>query len=84
MPRYFLHIHNGLGSARDDERQELADLEEARAKAVEGIRSLLAGEVVDGTIDFRGYIEIMDECGRCLAVVPFGDAVTVRPAEDAA
>jgi hypothetical protein len=78
MPLYFLHIHNSSGSAQDDEGQELTDLAQARAKAVEGIRSLLAEEVLGGSMDFRGRIEIVGDAGQPLAVVPFRDAVAVQ------
>lgn len=78
MPLYFLHIHNSTGFAEDEEGQELADLDQARAKAVEGIRSMLASEVLKGSIDLCGRIEIADDAGNPLAVVPFREAVAVQ------
>ena len=78
MPLYFLHIHNSTGFVEDEEGQELADPDQARAKAVEGIRSMLASEVLKGSIDLCGRIEIADDGGSAVAVVPFSDAVAVQ------
>ena len=77
MPHYFLHIYNGSGFVEDEEGLELPGLDEARKKAVEGIRSLLAGELLDGSIDLRGRIEIAAADGKRLAVVPFRSTVAV-------
>ena len=84
MPLFFLHIHNGAGFIEDEEGLELSELEQARAEAVEGIRSILAAEVLQGSMDLRGRISIADAAGTNLAVVPFSEAVAVRLEEGAA
>ena len=79
MARFFLHIYNGAGLTEDDDGQELAGLDEARASAVAGIRSLLAEELLSGTIDLRGRIEIFGEDDQePLEIVHFRDVVTVQ------
>lgn len=74
MPRYFLHVHNTTGSASDEEGAELAGLEAARERALEGIRSIVADEALHGLLDLRGQVDIADEAGRVIEVVAFSEA----------
>jgi len=39
---------------------------------------LLAAEVANGEINFRGRIEISDEAGKVLHSVPFTEALSVK------
>jgi hypothetical protein len=79
MPRFHLHIYDRAGSARDEEGLELTDLDEARASAVDGIRSLASQEVRVGLLDLEGRVEIADEGGTVLGIVRFPEAVEIRP-----
>jgi hypothetical protein len=78
MARYFLHINNGGGYSEDAEGQELADLDAARAAAIDGVRSLLSEEARQGQLDLSGQIEIADADGNILLTVPFSEAVELR------
>ena len=78
MARFFLHINNGGGYVEDPEGQELADLDEAYRKAIDGVRSLLSEEARHGQLDLSGTIEIADGNGNILLVVPFREAVDLR------
>lgn len=78
MSRFFLNIINRVGSARDEEGVELARLDEAVEQAREGIRSIIADEAKVGKIDMDGRVEIVDEGGTILAVVPFPEAFDYR------
>lgn len=78
MPRYYFHIRDGIGDARDEEGLEVADADAARAKAVEGIRSILAEDVKEGLLDLRGGVDIADEAGAVVLSVAFADAVELR------
>ena len=80
MARYYLHINNGGGYSEDLEGQELPDLDAARAAAIEGVRSMLS-EARQGQLDLSGKIEIADDGGNILLVVPFCDAVELRRSE---
>jgi hypothetical protein len=73
--RYYLHLHNQIGSAFDEEGQELLDLAAARDQALAGIRSVLSEEIRAGTLDLRGRIEIADGAGQVLEIVPFTAAI---------
>ena len=78
MPRFFLDICNTDIQATDDEGRELPDLDAARAAAIEGIRSILADEILSGAIDLRGEIRIADEFGYRLATVSYSEALQIR------
>jgi hypothetical protein len=84
MARFYLHVINRLGSARDEEGAELADLQEANARAVEGIRSILADEAKAGRLDLDGRIEIADESGAIVRIVAFEEAFEISPGGDRA
>jgi hypothetical protein len=74
MARFFLHLYNAIGEARDPEGQELPDLEAARQSALAGVRSIISSEAREGRIDLRGRVEIVGEQGATLLVVSFEDA----------
>lgn len=77
MPRYFLHIVNRVGFAPDEEGVELDDLPAAVEQAKDGIRSIISDEARSGRIDLNGRVEIADEAGAILQVVPFPDAFEI-------
>ena len=77
MPRYFLHIANRVGYARDEEGAELENMVAAVEQAKEGIRSILRDEARTGRLDLQGHVEIADESGAILQVVPFSDAFEI-------
>jgi hypothetical protein len=78
MPRYFFHIHNGLGLTEDEEGQELPSPEAAFAAALDGIRSILSSGVREGELDLHGSLDIVDEAGTLLHTVRFEEAIRVR------
>ena len=78
MARFYLHIRNGGGYAEDPEGQELSSLAAARTAAIDGVRSLLSEEARQGELDFSGSIEIADEEGNVLLIVPFSEAISLR------
>ena len=81
MPRYFLHVCNGMGFVEDPEGTELPDLTTARQKAIDGLRDLMAGEMKAGQLNQASFVEIVDEAGGLLTIVSFSDAVDVTSSE---
>jgi hypothetical protein len=78
MPRFYLHVFND-GSALDTEGSELPDLGAATRDAVQGVRELIAEEVIAGRPISRHHrIEIQDEHGAHLQTVFFGDVLGLR------
>lgn len=82
MARYFLHLFNHIGAVPDDEGTEVPDVATARHLAVQSVRDIVSEEAKGGVVDLSGRIEIADEGGSTLDVVPFSDAVVLRLAEN--
>ena len=77
MERYFYHISNGNGYTRDDEGQELPPDRTVRDVALLSVRSLIGDELMTGTIDLKGRIEVTDAEGACVLQLPFIEAVEI-------
>ncbi len=76
MAHYHLNVVNSVGFVADEEGHDLPDLAAARAQAVAGVRSMLSDELrTRGVIDLRGRIEIAEQHGTVVLVVPFSAAV---------
>ncbi len=72
MPRYFFHVLNHVRT-QDHDGVELPDIETARLEALKDIKDILRQHF--DTLDNHGWakwtIEICDEDGAILLVVPF-------------
>ena len=77
MPRFFLHICNGSGFTEDENGRDYADVDEARAAAIEGIRDLMSAELRQGQINIASYVEIEDENRLLMGTVAFTEAVKI-------
>jgi hypothetical protein len=84
MARFYLHLHNSIGTVRDEEGVELSDLEAARNQAVRSVRSIIADEVQHGVLNLQGRVEIADATGSVLGVVRYRDAFELLVSGDAA
>jgi hypothetical protein len=74
---FYLHIRDGDLLLMDVEGQDFPDVEAAHSEAVRSAREMLAeklklGEIVDGQ-----EIEIVDEAGDVVSVVPLKEAFRV-------
>jgi hypothetical protein len=79
MTVYYLNILNGNGLTRDPEGEDFPDLDAARAKAAESVRSILSDELKSaGMIDLQGRIEIADQHGSVVLTLPFREAVDLK------
>ena len=70
-------VTSGLGLTEDEEGQEIPSPEAAIAAALDGIRSMLSSGVREGELNLHGSLEVVDEAGRLLRMVPFSEAVEV-------
>jgi hypothetical protein len=75
MPKFYFHIVDGTELIEDPDGSELADLETARAEALQSARHLLADKVRAGQVVDGQRFEIRDADGHLLATVPFRDAI---------
>ncbi len=70
MTRFFFHVRDDGGDlSRDDEGQELPDLEAAEREARNSNREMLGDELLHGAQVAARQIEIANEKGDVLAVV---------------
>jgi hypothetical protein len=76
VPRFYFNIITAGGPLIDFEGTELADLEQARAEAIADARALMSTAMIDGYTIFGRSIEIRNEAGDLLLVLPFTEAVT--------
>jgi len=77
MPRYFFHIYDDL-VVRDEEGTELPDAAAARRDAVAGIREMMGEQLRCGRLILHHRVEVEDERGALVLVVPFAEAVTIE------
>ena len=75
MPLYFFHICDGDGMTEDEEGRELAGVDAARAEAIRGARSLMAGDVQNGLLNLGSFIDVEDAEGKPLFTLHFSEAV---------
>ena len=75
MPRFFMNIRNGRGLATDFEGTEFADLGQARREALLDAREITADRIRSGDLVEDDCLEIADEGGNILAMIPFRDAI---------
>jgi len=77
MARFHINIFNDL-EVKDEEGSELADLPAAKQLAITGARQMIAEHVMHARpINLRHRVEITDPGGKVLAVIPFGELLTI-------
>jgi hypothetical protein len=77
MPRFYFNLFND-SDCLDEEGSEYPDLTAAKAAAIDSARSLMAEHVRGGkAVTLHHRIEIMDEGGKVLAVLPFRELITI-------
>jgi hypothetical protein len=78
MPRYYIHIYDDAVMI-DRDGMELRDLAAAKHEAIRGARSMMAEHLVAGRpLQLFHRVEIADESGKVLAVIPFRELVTIQ------
>jgi hypothetical protein len=77
MARYHFHLHECGTIIRDEEGLEKPDLESVRQEALMSARELLCGEMMRGKLCLSCHIEIQDEAGEVVYVMPFKEAVAI-------
>ena len=81
MPRYFFHVRDGSALLNDLEGEDLATFEAAQEEAMEVARDILRDAVYCGmAASLNKQIEVMDESGMTILVVPVG-RVTGTPTQ---
>jgi len=78
VPLFYFHVCHANGFTEDKDGLDLPSVPAARAKAINGLRDLLAGELRSGTLNLASFIEIEDEHRQMVMTVPFSEAVTIE------
>jgi uncharacterized protein YbcI len=76
MSRFYFSVITTAEKIVDEEGTELPDLDAARAEAIEDARTLMSDAILGGRDISDRSIEISNESGEVLMVVPFADAVS--------
>jgi hypothetical protein len=71
MPLYYFHVRGGLTETEAEEGLEFPDHKTARDAAIEGARSLMAADVMEGRLDLDARIDVTGEGGELAFSVPF-------------
>ena len=77
MVRYFFHLHDRSGQTVDQLGRQIADLDEARSRAIKAARAIIKADVDSGTIDLTARIEVTDAVGAIVLTLAFGEAVAL-------
>jgi hypothetical protein len=79
MALYYLNLINGNGLTPDREGEDFPDLDAARERARQSVRSILSDEIRSaGLIDLQGRIDIADQQGSVVTTLPFRDAIELK------
>ena len=82
MSLYFFDVYDDGLICVDEEGTQHRGEAEARAHAIDGIRSIVSSAVRSGTFSLAGRVHVRDEAGDVAMVVPFTDAVAQRGSTD--
>jgi hypothetical protein len=77
MPLFFFHIHDDF-SVADEHGIDMVDAAAARAAALAGARGMMSEQVKTGRLSLHHRIEVEDESGDNVLILPFADAVTIE------
>lgn len=77
MPRFFFHVHEE-SFVPDPDGIEFADVEAARAAALEGVRGMICDQVQKGRLCLGYRMEVEDEAGEPVFQLSFEDAVRTK------
>ena len=82
MPRYFLHLRDGVDELLDPEGLDIAR-EAVAGVALSQARDCMAGDVKDGRLDLSLRIDVHDESGEPVHSLSFADALQIVVRADA-
>jgi len=77
MGRYYFHLYDDM-IVIDEEGMELSGPDAARDKGRAMARDMACTEVLEGHLNLRHRIEIVDEDSQPVATIPFRDTIRVE------
>ena len=75
MPRFHLHVKHRNTLVEDEEGEEFASLDSARAAAIQSAREIISDRLIHGQGINGDAFAIADEEGRIVLTVPFSEAI---------
>lgn len=75
MARFFFNVVKASGTLKDLEGTEVSSLEHARHEAITDARNLMSMAILEGRDISNQRIEIVNEGGVLLLIVPFREAI---------
>lgn len=75
---YYFHVRNGQGFVRDEEGQMVSPDKSVRQIAIDGARSVMAADILDGFLDLSGQIEVANDENATILTLRFGDAIVMK------
>jgi hypothetical protein len=75
MPRFYFNVRVGPHVILDIEGSDLSSRKEAQAEALSDARSLMSAAILEGDDISSRSIEIRNDAGEVLCILPFADAV---------
>lgn len=78
MGRYFFHLHECGTLISDEEGMDFTDLDGARENAIAAARDVMSAEVKAGKLCLGCRIEVKDQSGAILLILPFREALMLR------
>jgi len=77
MQRYFINIYNDA-DVMDEEGSDYSGVGAAKDVAIRGARAMMAEHIIAGRpINRQHRVEIADGSGTIIAVIPFGEIITI-------
>lgn len=79
MPHYYLHLRDGVDELLDPDGINMP-ADAVPGFALRAARDCIAGDVMNGRIEFKYRIDVEDENGNVVHSVPFAEAIEIVPA----
>lgn len=76
MPRFYMHLIDGSDRLLDPDGVDVA-AEMVPSLALRQARDCMAGDVREGRLDLGYRIEVHDDSGKTVHLLPFGQAVEI-------
>lgn len=81
MPLYKLHLRDGIDELLDPDGVHMS-ADAVPGFALRAARDCIAGDAINGRIEFKYRIDVEDEHQKIVHTVTFADAVEIIPAPE--
>lgn len=82
MARYFLHLRDSGDELLAPDGREFVDMASLKRAVLTSARDLMAGDICNGVLDLRYWIDAEDQQGKIVDTLAFSNAFTLIPEDD--